>query len=434
VYPSIRFQRPAAERTATIPQQRRANRFSVVSGNVVALGFTSLFTDISSEMVNSVLPLYLAFQLGFTPFQLGGFDGAYQAVAVLTAFFGAVAADRSNRHKEIAGAGYGLSAICKIGLLGAGSSPFLTTAVLYTDRVGKGFRTAPRDALISLSSKPEHLGVSFGLHRALDTVGALIGPLLAFALLELTPNAYNSIFVVSFAFAVIGVSILSLFAKNRRITRPDRPRAPLRASLTQVLDLARERPFLKLAIAGLGLGLFTVSDALIYLTFQHKSSMSFHFFPLLSVGTAAAYLVLAVPVGHLADRVGRRRVFLTGFLFLLGSYALLFTANPGPLVMVTLLASLGTYYAFTDGVLAAIGSSVLQPEKRTTGLAALNGAVILGRATSSLLFGWMWGRYGTTSAVLLSLVGLAVMVTFALALVPRETPCSNSQRQAMAPS
>src|SRR5918911_2663138 len=155
-----------------------------VSQNVVSLGLTSLFTDISSEMVSTVLPLYLVFFLRFTPLQFGMLDGLYQGGAALIRLVGGLAADRSQRYKEVAGLGYGLSALSKVGLLlGAAGGPGLLAGALFVDRTGKGIRTAPRDALISLSSRPEQLGTSFAVHRALDTCGAMLGPLVAFGLL-----------------------------------------------------------------------------------------------------------------------------------------------------------------------------------------------------------------------------------------------------------
>src|SRR6266851_8853118 len=190
-----------------------------VSRNVVNLGLTSLFTDISSEMVSTVLPLYLVFFLKFTPIQFGMLDGLYQGGAALIRLVGGVAADRSQRYKEVAALGYALSALSRIGLLaGAAGGPGLLAATLFVDRTGKGIRTAPRDALISLSSQPQNLGVSFAVHRALDTCGAMIGPLVGFALLALIPNGFDVIFVASLCVALVGLGVLVLFVENRSPT------------------------------------------------------------------------------------------------------------------------------------------------------------------------------------------------------------------------
>jgi len=133
-----------------------------VSSNVVFLGLTSMFTDISSEMVTAILPVYLTFQLRFTPLQFGTFDGLYQSLAAVVLVAGALVADSRKRHKEVAGLGYALSAGCKLGLLASGGAWLPTVTSLYVDRTGKGMRTAPRDALISLSSAPARLARSFG--------------------------------------------------------------------------------------------------------------------------------------------------------------------------------------------------------------------------------------------------------------------------------
>ena len=159
-----------------------------------------MLTDVSSEMVTAVLPLYLTFELSFTALQFGGFLGIAEGVQALVRIGGGLAADRRSRHKGLAATGYGISALTRIGILFTGSSWVATTGVLLTDRVGKGIRTAPRDAMISLASPPEMLGRSFGVHHALDAVGALTGPLVAFAILAAIPEAFDAVFMVSFAY------------------------------------------------------------------------------------------------------------------------------------------------------------------------------------------------------------------------------------------
>jgi hypothetical protein len=182
-----------------------------VGRTVLLLGLTSFFTDISSEMVATVLPLYLVFGLGFSPLAFGVVDGLYQGAATLVRLAGGLGADRWRRHKEVAVAGYGLSAIAKLGLLLAGGVWGAIAAAILVDRTGKGIRTAPRDALISLSVSPAALGTAFGVHRALDTAGAMLGPLLAFVLLSLAPGAYDAVFVVSFCMALVGLGVVTLF-------------------------------------------------------------------------------------------------------------------------------------------------------------------------------------------------------------------------------
>ena len=181
---------------------------------VIMLGLTSLFTDISSEMVATILPLYLLFDLHLSPAAFGVIDGLYQGAAALVRIFGGFAADRARRYKEVAVVGYGLSALARLGLLVVGSVWTLIAGVVMVDRLGKGIRTAPRDALISFNSPRAELGNAFGVHRALDTAGAMIGPVLAFGLLSIAPRAYDAVFVVSFCAAIVGLGILTLFVHN----------------------------------------------------------------------------------------------------------------------------------------------------------------------------------------------------------------------------
>ena len=230
-----------------------------VSRNVLGLGLTSLFTDISSEMVSAVLPLYFISILRMTPLQFGVVDGLYQGVSALVRLAGGLAADRSRRYKEVAALGYGLSAFCKLGLLAAGGLWTLLAALMVVDRTGKGIRTAPRDALISLSSRPEQLGTAFGVHRAMDTAGAMIGPIIAFALLSLAPMAFDAVFVTSFCFALIGLGVLLLFVQNRHghAEAPADEPAVEPVSLRSALELLAAPRFRGLVIAGTLLGLAT---------------------------------------------------------------------------------------------------------------------------------------------------------------------------------
>src|SRR5713226_4236622 len=202
-----------------VPANRRLG-WTAVGRTVILLGVTSLLTDISSEMVSAVLPLYLLYQLQASPLQLGIVDGIYQGCSGLVRLAAGISADRWRRQKDVAAAGYALSAVSRIGLLlSSGALGGIATFVLV-DRIGKGIRTAPRDALISLSVPRERLGLAFGVHRALDTSGALLGPLFAFGLLALAPRSFDIVFLPSFSFGLLGLGVILLFVENREVTAP----------------------------------------------------------------------------------------------------------------------------------------------------------------------------------------------------------------------
>jgi nitrate/nitrite transporter NarK len=172
-----------------------------VGSTVVLLGLVSLFTDISSESVSAVLPLYLTAVLGLTPLAYGLVDGLYQGVSALVRILGGWLADRADRPKWVAFVGYAVSAVTKVGLIFAQGLGAVTT-VITLDRLGKGLRTAPRDAIIAAATPEASLGRAFGVHRALDTTGAAIGPLVAFSILWLVPGDYRAVFIASLAAAV----------------------------------------------------------------------------------------------------------------------------------------------------------------------------------------------------------------------------------------
>ena len=402
-------------RNAVPGQSPRTTSWARVAPNVILLGLVSLFTDISSEMVNAVLPLYLTMILRFTPLQFGFVDGLQHGVTALLRTASGVAADKGQRHKGIAATGYGLAAVGKAVLLVAGTAPVVVALVL--DRIGKGIRTAPRDALISHSTAPGRIAEAFGVHRTLDTAGALLGPVLAFLLLALVPGRFDAIFVTSLSAAVIGLAVLFLFVENRRA--PGAQLGAAGATARAALGLLGRSGFGVLVVAGAVLSLATISDNFVYLTFQRRSDLDPRFFPLLYVGTALVYLLLAVPAGRAADRIGHRWIYLAGYLLLLAAYLVLLVPAPGLMELAGCLTLLGAYYAATDGVLMALASTMLPRPLVATGLSLLTTATALMRFAGAVAFGALWGWRGPEAAVLVFAVALGVAIVAAGALVPR---------------
>ncbi|MGW7416153.1 MFS transporter [Streptomyces sp. NPDC054863] len=381
-----------------------------VPGTVIALGAVSLVTDVSSEMVTAVLPLYLVLGLGLSPLQFGFLDGLFNGATALVRLLGGRLADRGGRHKRVAGAGYLLSALSRLGLLLAGGATGGIAASLAADRLGKGIRTAPRDALISLSGPPETLGRSFGVHRAMDTTGALLGPLVAFAVLWATADAYDAVFVVSFAVGLLGVLLLALYV-------PGAASAPRTPSTTVKHKALRDPAFRRILYAASLLGAATIGDAFLYLLLQRSLDLPPTLFPLLPLGAAAGYLLLAVPVGRIADRTGRRLPFLLGHAALLGAYAVLL-APVSWTTLVVVLALLGIFYAATDGVLMALAGPLLPAHGRASGFAILQTGQALARLVGAAGFGAVWTFWGQGPALWVAALALAGALAAAWRVLP----------------
>lgn len=359
---------------AARPTGRVASR---VPATVVALGIVSFVTDASAEMVTAILPMYLIYGLGLGYLQVGALDGLYIGATALLRLGGGYAADRLNKPKAVAVSGYGLSALTKLGFPLAGGSLGGISGLVAVDRAGKGIRTAPRDAMITLATPGPDLGRAFGVHRALDTAGALLGPLLAFGLLAALPGAYDTVFVTSFCLGAIGVLVLVFFVRQ-----------PARAPKTRRgVGFAFHPGVRRLVLAAGLLGLVTVGDMFLYVALQRHAGLPTAVLPLLPLGSAVTFMLAAVPLGRLADRVGRWRLFLAAHCVLLGAYLLIASGLSGWLVAAAVLVLHGLFYAGSDGVLMATAGPLVPEAVRSTGLAVVQTAQALARAGGALAFG-----------------------------------------------
>ena len=384
----------------------------VISPVVLSLGLTSLLTDVSSEMVNSLLPAYVVLHLHLSPLQFGVIDGLYNgfAIALLSLAAGFIA-DRTSRQKEVALAGYSLSGACKLLLLAVGTTYSWILVVVGLDRLGKGIRAAPRDALISLNTPASSFASAFSVHRAMDACGSLLGPVIAFLLLAALPGAFDTVWVASFAFAVLGVAALWLFVpKSADAALAAARAAPAWAGL-------RSRRFMVLAGCGALLAMTSISDGFVYLMLQQKTGMGIGYFPLFYVMTATGYMLFSIPAGRLADRTSRAAVLLGGYLMLIALYTVLgSTAQIGMGLMIACLALLGLFYAATEGILMALCSAVIPPERRTAGIAIVATGVGVGKLVSSVTFGALWQSTGVTTSVTVfgAAMGVALLVSWLL--------------------
>lgn len=359
--------------------------------NVWIVTITSFLTDISSEMLVHLLPLFLANILGVRTGVIGLIEGIAETTASLLKVFSGWLSDRIGDRKWLAVAGYGLSTLAKPFLLLANSWSAVL-GVRFADRVGKGIRTAPRDALVADSIDPGRRGLAFGLHRAGDTAGATVGLLIALAIvyalqgsaLSLDRGTFHTVVLFSIPPAVLAVLVLAFGAVNVPVkVRGERPRFSLAG-----FD-ARFKRLLAIVV------LFTLgnsSDAFLVLRAQHAG---------LSVaGVMAAlalfnlvYALVSAPAGVLSDRIGRRRVMVGGWLAYAAIY-LGFALAGAAWQVVALFALYGVYYGLTEGVAKALVADLVAPAQRGSAYGLYNAAVGLAAFPASLVAGVLWQGVG----------------------------------------
>lgn len=358
-----------------------------------ALGFTSLFMDIASEMTAAILPAYFVIVLGASAEHFGAIDGLWRGLGPILGAGTALFADRRSAHKLVALAGYSLSAVARVILAFVPHALASFAALLVVDRMGKGIRTGPRDALIAAASTSERRASAFAVHRALDTLGRVVGPLIAFCLLP----AYDAVFVTSACAALIAVLVLGFFVRGPRGPSDSAPSKP-QPDRSLLRELRASRAFLSIALTAGLLGAFSVSEGFVYLGLQRHGLVPERGIPVLVVSTAIVQLVLVLPFGRLADRFGRRRVFLAGHLFLLGACAAVAAAQAWSTV--ACVACLGTFLAATEGALAAHTSLMVDARLRATALAVVAATVGFSKLVSSWTFGVAWEQWGPDRAFL----------------------------------
>lgn len=389
--------------TATTPALRR--RILGVTATVFATGIVSLLMDVSSEMLVPVLPLFITGVLGASAATLGLIEGLAESTASLVKVWSGRVSDRGAR-KPWALAGYGLSALSRPLIAVAGSWPALLGARLV-DRTGKGIRSAPRDAIIAADTPPAELGRAFGVHRGLDTLGAAIGPLVAFAALNVL--GYRGLFWLSTIPACAAVVVLALFVRERR--------EDVAARQAAVREPFPRDPRIALFLVAVGVyALGNSSDAFLFLRVRDLG-MPIVALPLVSFTFNLIYAGVSAPAGIAADRLGRGRVARWGLLVFALVYAGFGAARAGWQGW-ALFALYGVFMAFTEGVWKAYLGELAPPNARGAVYGAFNAVVGAAALPASLVAGRLWDVVGHGAPFYYG-AGMALASAALLALAPR---------------
>jgi MFS family permease len=387
---------------------------------VKTLGLVSLLTDASSEMIYPLLPAFLTGTLKAGPAFLGVVEGLAEAVAAFVKIGSGALSDRVARRKPVVVAGYGLSSLMRP-LVALATAPVHLLAVRVLDRVGKGVRSAPRDALLAEVTAPEERGRAYGFHRAMDHTGAMIGPLLASAALLVTHDL-RTVFALAAIPAALAMAAL-VFRVHEPTRKVDAPPGPHASVATAPADLGG-RPFrlylLVLAVFTLG----NSSDAFLLLRAQ-EAGVALAFIPLLWAFHHLVKAATSTLGGTLSDRWGRRRVILGGWAVYGLVYAG-FALARSPLQVVSLFGVYGLFHALTEGPERALVADLTgsKGHGRAFGLYhAVTGAMLL---PASLLTGVLWQEYGAATALGAGALTAAVAALGLWLLVPERAPTSPS--------
>ena len=380
---------------------------------VVALGFVSLFMDMSSEMIHALLPLYLTGSLGASALMVGLIEGVGEATAQITKLFSGYFSDRTGRRKPLAVLGYGLSALTKP-LFALAGSPGLILGARVVDRLGKGIRGAPRDALIADLVPPAQRGAAYGLRQSLDTVGAFAGPLLAVLFMVLLNDDVPGVFALAIIPAVVSVAILVVFV--REPARQPALKPPVRITRASLKLLG---PGVWLAILiGSVMTLARISEAFLILR-AGEVGLPMTYAPFVLVAMNLVYAGTAWPVGILSDRIGKSGLLALGFAVLvLADLCLGF--GQGLWVMFVGVGLWGLHMGLTQGLLAAMVADATPAPLRGTAFGLFNLATGLALLIGNGVAGAVWVGFGSAATFGLGavLAGLALLA----ALLWRSAP------------
>jgi MFS family permease len=345
------------------------------------VSWTSFFTDTASEMVYPLMPLYLTKVLGGTALSLGIIEGAAEALNSILKIASGVISDRWSRRKPFVIAGYGISSAVRPFLAFATSWPHVL-ALRLADRVGKGLRTAPRDALLASWSDPSTRGYVFGLHRSMDHLGAMVGPLLASLFLFLFPEQYRTLFALTIIPGAIAVLML--------VPVPDTPGpatpAAGPAAATGGADLGA--PFHRYLGVVLLFGLGNSTDAYLLLRLNDVG-VGAVWIPIVWSGLHVVKAVVSPIGGIVSDRLGRRGVIVAGWLVYAAVYGGFALASGLP-ALLTLFFVYGLYYGLTEGVEKAVVADLAPADARGQAFGLYNAAIGIAALVASLLFGAIW--------------------------------------------
>lgn len=384
-----------------------------ISRNVWWLGVTSFCTDISSEMLYPLVPIFVTVTLGAPASIVGLIEGVAEASASFLRLFSGWLSDRLGRRRALVIAGYALSAAGKP-LLAAAGTWLVVLVARFTDRVGKGIRTSARDALLADSATQATRGRAFGFHRSADTLGAVLGPLLAIPLLAVTHQGLRLVFVLSVIPAACGLA--ALFAVRDPSLGP-RPEAPPRLSLG-ALDAPFRRYLLALAIFALG----NSSDAFIILR-GRQLGLSLVAVILAYAAYNLIYSLSAYPAGIMSDRIGRRPMIVAGFALFAIVY-LGFGAVRAGWQLWGLLAVYGLYNGLTDGLTRALAADLSAPQARGTAIGWVHMVLGAGALVASLVAGILWTSVGPAAPFFYgaALAAVAAVCLFTTRLPSRTSP------------
>ncbi|MGH7712436.1 MAG: MFS transporter [Gemmatimonadaceae bacterium] len=379
---------------------------------VIALATVSLLTDASSEMIYPLLPLFLSGVLGASATALGAIEGAAESVAALLKLASGAWSDRLTRRKPLVVAGYVLASIVRP-LIGLAQAAWHVGALRVTDRIGKGIRTSPRDALIADAVAPSQRGAAFGVHRAGDHIGAVLGPLLAFGLLQFFGLSLRTVFLLAAIPAAMSLAVLLFGVREERVHRANVDKPGLGADAPAGLGAQFWKYLGVLLLFSLG----NASDAFLLLRASALGVAAAHI-PLLWAAHHVVKALANVRGGALSDRVGRRPLIVAGWAV----YAIVYLAFARATMAWhawALFLGYGLYFGLTEGVEKAFVADVVPDRLRGTAFGWFNFTLGLAALPASLIFGLLWDRHGAATAfgVAAALAGAAAALL--LLIVPR---------------
>ncbi len=370
------------------------------------LGFVSLLMDISSELIHSLLPVFMVSALGASAFSVGLIEGAAEATALIVKIFSGALSDYFGKRKPLAVIGYGLGALSKP-MFAVASTMGMVWSARLIDRVGKGIRGAPRDALVADIAPADIRGAAFGLRQSLDTVGAVVGPLLAMLFMYLWANDFRAVFWIAVIPAFLSVALLFFGVREPETIRAGPRRNPI--SRENLARLAGTYWW----VVGLGavVTLARFSEAFLVLR-AYEGGLPLALSPLVLIGMNFVYAVAAYPFGRLADALDRRQLFFWGLAVLVVADIVLATSHSG-LGLIFGVALWGLHLAMTQGLLATMVADAAPADLRGTAFGCFNLVSGLAMLVSSGLAGLLWDLYGAPA----TFVTGAGCAAFAMALV-----------------